>query len=653
MKMDDTDKYQVTIIGNVQKEFKEAYHLVTHQFRGKIDFLTESECQTFQMHLTTLINSNREEEDLRWMFLTDDCVLLEPLSVIMEKAPSADVFLTRLHPGITWCQTRNLPSPPPRSQLRYQSSCYSYPLLCGQVDWAYPWDLSGGIYRNNLVQEVFSKIDEEARSHPNKLEKAGHSILRGKSSMNIFIPLSPMLLILSLNRVQDVYFAPLDNVTNPLEMLCFLKEERRLALNEYRAQHFNSSHISELILEELRPVQSIDISVLMPVHKGPPDAAKLAIKSVIMQCKEQSMIRYMQVIIVDDRCADGSIEALVDAAKDFASKIHKTLVVDDYRRDEKIEVGCSEIIVEIHRSLKPGIAAALNHGLQYARYEFVARMDADDICDEQRFLRQIECLRRNQTLNVVGTQSVVFSRCIDSEKMAGNELRINMLPFSEESYQWKVRPSLPPTDPGFVAWAILFSCCISHPSVMFRKRIVIDAGGYNEKAGEVEDYDLWLRLTQADPLSVGSIPHVGLWHRKHHGKSERTIYQEEQAHAVALQRINEYLGSSNLLANLFVLRPDLAPALADLDHAAHVLITLQTIFQERHQNNISGRESKMITFDCMERLGEIATLSLIKFGDVKSKAWVLWCDMCPERALEQLALLCHVPSNRDLVKCEH
>ena len=643
MQLQKMEDYSVTIVANVRPDFKDGYQQVMQEFDEHINFLNESQDQTFQMILTKVIQVNAAENHLRWMFLTDDCILLEPLNDILAKSESSTIFLTRLHPGITWCQTRNIPSPAPKSHLRYESTCFTYPLTSGNVDWAYPWDLSGGIYCNELVQKVFQQCNEDEKSHPNKLELAGYAILRKMPSLIISVPLSPTLLILAVNRVQDICSAPVDDVTDPMQMLEFLKHGRRFDFDAYRASRFNSSHTSALLLAKPEPLRQCDLSVLMPVHKGPPNVAKLAARSVIMQCEDQVLIRTMQVIVVDDRSADGSIDAIVAAAKDAARELDKNIVVKDHRFNDAIDATNSEIKLEIYASTRPGIAAALNFGLQYARSEFVARMDADDVCAEKRFVTQLQHLQCNSSLAAVGTHSLLFSASIDGETLAGNESRTKWLPFSSDaSVEWKVRPSLPPTDPGFVAWAMLFSCCLSHPSVMFRKRVIIDAGGYRENVQNVEDYDLWLRLTHSDPLSVASIPHIGLWHRKHHGASERTAQQKKEADCIALQKIKEYVESPGALADVFLRRPDLAEKPSDLDHASHLLLSLASQFRRRHGDTISGREMQLIDHYCKERLGEIAAISLTKFGDPGTPAWRLWCDLCRERAFEQVALLCHV-----------
>jgi hypothetical protein len=59
-----------------------------------------------------------------------------------------------------------------------------------------------------------------------------------------------------------------------------------------------------------------------------------------------------------------------------------------------------------------------------------------------------------------------------------------------------------PTDSGVIHRTLLVSNCIVHPSVTFRRKIVIAAGGYQGSAGKyAQDYDLWLRLSEQSKLA--------------------------------------------------------------------------------------------------------------------------------------------------------
>jgi glycosyltransferase involved in cell wall biosynthesis len=120
-----------------------------------------------------------------------------------------------------------------------------------------------------------------------------------------------------------------------------------------------------------------------------------------------------------------------------------------------------------------GLTKALNQGLGVARGVYVARMDDDDISQRERFVRQKEFLDMHPDIAVVGSALQVIGE-------RGEPLGI------------KRHPSYPP----LLAFKLVVANQLAHSSVMFRKDIVLNAGGYNEEFRYAQDYELWSRLAQ-------------------------------------------------------------------------------------------------------------------------------------------------------------
>lgn len=57
-----------------------------------------------------------------------------------------------------------------------------------------------------------------------------------------------------------------------------------------------------------------------------------------------------------------------------------------------------------------GFTFAVNLGVAHAAGEFIARWDADDLCDPQRLERQVEEFRKRPKLGVLGTRAVLIDR---------------------------------------------------------------------------------------------------------------------------------------------------------------------------------------------------------------------------------------------------
>jgi len=130
----------------------------------------------------------------------------------------------------------------------------------------------------------------------------------------------------------------------------------------------------------------------------------------------------------------------------------------------------SEVKV-VRLSQNNGLGAALRFGLEHCTYEYVARMDSDDICLRHRFLKQINFLKNNSEISVVGG-------IIEEFKEAPGDLnRYRHLP------------------ENFLAIKKLskYRNPLNHPTVMFRKSHILEVGSYEDML-YFEDYFLWCKL---------------------------------------------------------------------------------------------------------------------------------------------------------------
>jgi glycosyltransferase involved in cell wall biosynthesis len=128
-----------------------------------------------------------------------------------------------------------------------------------------------------------------------------------------------------------------------------------------------------------------------------------------------------------------------------------------------------------------GLTKSLNKGLKLARGEYIARQDADDISMPERLEKEVSFLDHNKNTALVGTYYYMIN-----EK--GKTLNtIKPLKKSEE-----------------IKIGLLKGNQFGHGSVMFRAECVKEVGYYREELGPVEDYDLWLRIS--DRYNIATIP---------------------------------------------------------------------------------------------------------------------------------------------------
>lgn len=132
---------------------------------------------------------------------------------------------------------------------------------------------------------------------------------------------------------------------------------------------------------------------------------------------------------------------------------------------------------------------SLSLGLHYARGKYIARMDGDDIAYPHRLQMQVEFMRNNPDISVLGTAFEVID-------LLGNPISVVRNPLTDNE----------------IRQAMIFKNPICHPTVMFKRGAVEVAGGYLG-GYHSEDYDLWIRLSQYPEIKFANLSRVCLGYR--------------------------------------------------------------------------------------------------------------------------------------------
>ena len=202
------------------------------------------------------------------------------------------------------------------------------------------------------------------------------------------------------------------------------------------------------------------ISVVMSVYKG--DRAKHFSKSVNSLLSQTHMPS--EIIIV----VDGEVDEKVNLELKYFSKI--------------------KIISILRLKVNQGLSNALNVGIKKAKHNLIARMDADDICFEDRFEKQMSFLVSKQ-LDFVGGQMVEFSKSIE-DVISYRKVPVNhnqIVPFM------KLRAPF------------------SHPTILFKKEVFERLKGYDTQIFP-EDYDFFVRV-YLNGFKMGNLEDNVLWFR--------------------------------------------------------------------------------------------------------------------------------------------
>jgi len=136
-----------------------------------------------------------------------------------------------------------------------------------------------------------------------------------------------------------------------------------------------------------------------------------------------------------------------------------------------------------------GLSYALNIGLMNCKFEYIARMDTDDICLNDRFEKQLLFFKNNPEVDIVGS----FAKRIDEN---GNITKKIKVPISNMEIQ-----------------KLIWTCPLIHPSVMFKKSKILAVGNYNPQSGHrQDDYELWFR-SAVGGLKFANVPEYLILYR--------------------------------------------------------------------------------------------------------------------------------------------
>ena len=135
---------------------------------------------------------------------------------------------------------------------------------------------------------------------------------------------------------------------------------------------------------------------------------------------------------------------------------------------------CGRVRVRFFYSARQqGLAAGLNRlievVLQESCWDYLARMDADDMCLPGRFDMQRQFLDENTEVDILGGLCYEVDECC-------NHLRTKSLPLIHE----EIISRLPKRNP------------INHPTVVMRRRVFESGIRYRANVGLVEDWQLWI-----------------------------------------------------------------------------------------------------------------------------------------------------------------
>jgi len=191
------------------------------------------------------------------------------------------------------------------------------------------------------------------------------------------------------------------------------------------------------------------ISVVIPTYNRA-YCLKRAIYSVLAQNYD-----CIEIIVVDDGSNDDTPEVIHSIQKETADPMNLRYIHIEHA----------------------GVSTARNTGIQSADGEWIAFLDSDDYWLEDKLRKQVEYLSENSMYRVCHTDEIWIK----------NGIRINQGKKHRKYEGWFFSPSL-------------HLCLISPSSVLIHKDVFSEVGIFDEEFPYVEDFELWLRITDRFPV---------------------------------------------------------------------------------------------------------------------------------------------------------
>lgn len=223
-------------------------------------------------------------------------------------------------------------------------------------------------------------------------------------------------------------------------------------------------------------------------------------------------------VVIPAHNAAEFITATLDSLEEQTQAPLEIIVIDDGSSDATVELAASHPCqVRIISTPQGGAAAARNRGGQEAKGDFIAFLDADDLCHPRRLERQAHFLVAHpENAMVFCAMSYVDEK---GEALEG-EVRC-------PEYQGQ----------GFLGQLLERNRIGSTSVIMMRRAALEESGGFDEGfSSHSEDYDLWLRI--AANHQIGYLDQVLIKYRVHATNISHNCEAQRKNEVAALRKFS-------------------------------------------------------------------------------------------------------------------
>lgn len=209
------------------------------------------------------------------------------------------------------------------------------------------------------------------------------------------------------------------------------------------------------------------ITIGLPFYNAE-DYLELAIKSVFAQTYQE-----WELILIDDGSSDNSL-AIAKSINDPRVRVYSD------GKNKKL-------------------AARLNEIVQLAKYDYLARMDADDLMATNRIKTQMDLLLNNPEIDIVSTGTISIAN--DLTYLGARSMSTTTISFNDLLFKRK---------------SPLHASIVSRTD-WFKRNF------YNESLKIAQDYDLWLRASKKNDFKIQIISDLFYYYREENNATTTKI----------------------------------------------------------------------------------------------------------------------------------
>lgn len=178
----------------------------------------------------------------------------------------------------------------------------------------------------------------------------------------------------------------------------------------------------------------------------------------------------------------------------------------------------------IHTKLN-GVAFAANLGIAASDSPYLARWDSDDMCDPNRFERQIAEFELDKSLSVIGTRVEIVDE--------------NGVPNKFHNFKYY-------NNNESIRKALKFRQPLLHSSLMFRSEIIFKNKGYLY-GHTSEDHEMFIRIARDPSVGFKNLGDVKTFYRRHSAQLSDIAYQKKHFCDISGFMFTEFLMTLNPL----------------------------------------------------------------------------------------------------------